>query len=74
MGIHVGSCISGIVGARKLKFCLLRDTVVRAAQMEKGGVPDCIHASQEVAGRVPGEPWRERLGTGGESTYLLSVD
>jgi class 3 adenylate cyclase len=75
VGIHVGPCISGIVGTKKLKFCLLGDTVVRAAQMEKRGVSDCIHVSQEVSGRVPGEPWRERLGTGGESRgYLLSVD
>ena len=60
IGIHTGSCMSGIVGTRKLKFCLLGDMTVKAAQMEKYGRPDLIHASQEMVDLVPGESWEAR--------------
>ena len=52
--------MSGIVGTRKLKFCLLGDMTVKAAQMEKYGRPDLIHASQEMVDLVPGESWEAR--------------
>merc|ERR1711907_696067 len=40
VGIHSGSCISGIVGTRNIKYCLLGRDVVTAALMEHLGVPD----------------------------------
>merc|ERR1712039_225091 len=57
VGIHSGSCISGIVGTRNIKYCLLGSDVVTAALMEHLGVPDNIHASQEIVDLLPGEDW-----------------
>merc|ERR1711934_727247 len=37
VGVHTGSCISGIMGTRNMKFCLLGDGPVVAATMEKTG-------------------------------------
>ena len=71
--------MSGIIGTKKFKFCLLGDTVVKAAHMEKWGTPDCIHCSQEIVDLVPEEGWEkckvlhdsELLYH--EQTYLLHV-
>merc|ERR1711959_423908 len=57
VGIHSGSCISGIVGTRNIKYCLLGSDVVTAALMEHLGVPDNIHASQEIVDLLPEEDW-----------------
>ena len=62
IGIHTGSCMSGVVGTKNFKFCLFGDMTVKAAQMEKWGVPDCIHASQELVDFVPEEAWEVRSG------------
>ena len=79
--------MSGIIGTKKFKFCLLGDTVVKAAHMEKWGTPDCIHASQNMVDLVPDEPWEQvhnlkhshhhdsqyHAGNLKEETYLLKV-
>jgi len=57
VGIHSGSCISGIVGTRNIKYCLLGSDVVTAALMEHLGVPNNIHASQKIVNLLPGEDW-----------------
>ena len=44
-----------------LKFSLIGDLVVTAAEMEKSGTPDCIHASQDLVDLVPDEPWKKKL-------------
>jgi len=79
IGIHTGSCISGIIGSKRPKLTLLGELVVQAAQFEKWGTPDCIHTSREMADLVPEEPWLEkkeknerRQGCKGK-TYLLRV-
>ena len=55
--LRQGSCISGIVGTRNIKYCLLGRDVVTAALMEHLGIPDNIHASQEIVDLLPGEDW-----------------
>ena len=44
-----------------LKFSLIGDLVVTAAEMEKSGTPDCIHASQDLVDLIPDEPWKKKL-------------
>ena len=76
VGVHTGSCMSGIVGTRNLKFCLLGEAVSMASHMEKTGVPDHIHVSQDIADLLPDEDWMEceaREGDRGGPTYLLKV-
>ena len=73
-----GSCISGVIGTRNLKFSLLGDDVVTAALMEKTGTPDSIHASEDIVGLVSREQWttckvvKGRYGRGVQ-TYLLEM-
>ena len=78
VGLHTGSCISGIIGTRNFKFSLLGDDVTIAAAMEKTGVPDCIHASEDVVKLVPEERWEkckvhEAAVQSGVTSFLLSV-
>ena len=79
VGVHSGACISGIVGTKSLRFCLLGDTVDVAAAMEQGGVPGCIHASEAVVELAPGYAWERREAafdhpaTGPMVTYLLNL-
>ena len=73
-----GSCISGVIGTRNLKFSLLGDDVVTAALMEKTGTPDSIHASEDIVGLASREQWsRCKVVEGyyGKSvqTYLLEM-
>jgi len=78
IGLHSGSCISGVIGTRNLKFSLLGDDVVTAALMEKTGTPDSIHASEDIVGLASREQWsRCKVVEGyyGKSvqTYLLEM-
>ena len=45
------------MGTRNIKYCLLGRDVVTAALMEHLGIPDNIHASQEIVDLLPGEDW-----------------
>ncbi|UPR01692.1 nucleotide cyclase [Chloropicon primus] len=81
VGVHTGSCISGVIGTKVPKFSIMGDDVALAALMEKKGKPDHIHASESVVALVPDEAWekhtivvdsadgRERV----VDTFLLSV-
>ena len=51
--------MSGIIGTKNLKFCLLGDAVETAAEMESTGTPECIHASEALADLVPDEKWEK---------------
>ena len=67
--------MSGIIGTKNLKFCLLGDAVATAAEMESSGTPDCIHASEALVGLVSDEKWEKcKVVRGfGMNTYLLRV-
>ena len=75
VGVHTGSCISGIIGTKNLKFSLLGEDVVTAALMEHTGKPDCIHASEDIALLLPQESWQEfkvlQTKEGQMQTFLL---
>ena len=78
VGIHTGSCMSGIVGTRNFRFCLFGDTMNTAARMEQKSVAECIHVTQDVVDLVPDESWEKRKkidfkGKGLMQTYLLRV-
>jgi ubiquitin carboxyl-terminal hydrolase 48 len=82
IGIHTGSCISGIIGTKNFKFCLFGDLVSTAAEMEKRGTSDCIHASQDLVDLVPEEAWQKEKknsirnnqnDSAKKQTYLLCV-
>merc|ERR1711907_786199 len=79
VGVHTGACISGVVGTKSLRFCLLGEAVDVAAAMEQGGVPGCIHASEAVVDLAPGYAWERREAafdhpaTGPMATYILNL-
>ena len=78
VGIHTGSCMSGIVGTRNFRFCLFGDTMNTAARMEQRSEPECIHTTRDVIDLVPNESWEklrrmEVKGKGLMQTYLLRV-
>ncbi len=48
IGIHVGPCISGVVGYKKYTFDIWGDTVNIASRMEKAGAPGKINISEST--------------------------
>jgi len=62
IGVHTGPCLSGIVGARNVRFCLLGETVTIASKFEQTGSADKIHASDIVQTLTPEEDWKESTG------------
>ena len=78
VGIHTGSCMSGIVGTKNFRFCLFGDTMNTAARMEQKSSPECIHVTQDVVDLVPDGGWEklkkmEVKGKGTMQTYMLHV-
>ena len=78
IGIHVGPCMSGIVGTRNLRFCLFGDTMNTAARMKQMGAPKAIHVTEDVVALAPDDAWEARdlevKGKGRMTTYVQELD
>ena len=77
IGIHVGPCMSGIVGTRNLRFCLFGDTMNTAARMKQMGAPKAIHVTEDVVALAPDDAWEARelevKGKGRMTTYVQEL-
>ena len=75
VGVNTGPCLSGIVGTKRMSFCLLGESVDMAAKLEQTGCPNMIHASDIVRTLSANEPWKKKKkikDQDQEQTYLLS--
>eukprot|EP00931_Biecheleriopsis_adriatica_P092153 TRINITY_DN6597_c0_g1_i2.p1 TRINITY_DN6597_c0_g1~~TRINITY_DN6597_c0_g1_i2.p1 ORF type:complete len:674 (+),score=120.86 TRINITY_DN6597_c0_g1_i2:59-2023(+) len=48
VGMHIGRIMSGIVGKKVPRYCVIGDTVNTAASMESTGIEGMIHVTEDV--------------------------
>ena len=58
VGLHVGAVMSGVVGLRMPRFCLLGSTMAEADKVQSFGIAGSIVASASFAGRLSDEDWK----------------
>eukprot|EP00798_Chlamydomonas_sp_ICE-L_P012791 gene12791-16050_t len=80
VGVHTGSCVSGLIGTKMPKFSLWGDTMNTASRMESTSQPGCVQVSETTFSLLGEEQQQMFTPTGGVKvkgkgvmqTYLLA--
>jgi adenylate cyclase len=77
IGLHTGQVTAGVIGTRKFSYDIWGDSVNIASRLQTQGLPNTVHVSEAVFGRLRDRfEFRERgeidlRGCGPARTYLL---
>eukprot|EP00798_Chlamydomonas_sp_ICE-L_P025609 gene25609-11260_t len=65
VGMHTGSCVSGLIGNKQMKYSLFGDTMNTASRMESTCKPSCLQVSETTYHLLPEDMQAEMEATGG---------